>query len=82
MGIHWKNSPGLLVSIGSTSGTTGVVMTAEEDIPGTSMSSLLQTSDDTPKDLPVELFLFLSSTAAKKCQVDTNASSLLASLVL
>ena len=57
-------------------------MTAEVDIPGTSMSSLLQTSDDTPKDLPVELFLFLSSTAAKNCQVDTNASSLLASLVL
>ena len=39
---------GLLVSIGSTSGTTGVVMTAEVDVPGTSMSSLLQTSDDTP----------------------------------
>ena len=54
------------MSIGSTSGTTGVVMTAEVDIPGTSMSSLLQTSDDTPKDLLVELFLFLSSTAAKK----------------
>ena len=56
---------GLLVSIGSTSGTTGVVMTAVVDIPGTSMSSLLQTSDDTPKDLPVELFLFLLSTVAK-----------------
>ena len=50
---------GLLVSTGSTSGTTGVVMTSEADTPGTSMSSLLQTSDDTPKVLPVELLLFL-----------------------
>ena len=41
-------------------------MTAKVDIPGTSMSSLLQTSDDTPKDLSVELFLFLLSTVAKK----------------
>ena len=57
-------------------------MTAEVDVPGTSMSSLLQTSDDTPKDLLVEIFRFLSSTAAKNCWVDANASSLLASLVL
>ena len=73
---------GLLVSMGSTSGITGGVVTMEVDVPGTSMSSLLQTSDDTPKDLPVELFLSLSSTVAKNCQVDANASSLLASLVL
>ena len=73
---------GLLVSIGSTSGTTGVVMTTEADVRGTSMSSLLQTSDDTSKDLLVELFLFLLSTATKNCQVHANASSLLASLVL
>ena len=70
------------MSIGPTSKTTGVVVTVEVDAPGTSMSSLLQTSDDTPNDLPVELFLFLSSTAEKNCQVDANASSLLASLVL
>ena len=86
--VGWDGDPsgritlGLLVFIGSTSGTTGVVMTAEADIPGTSMSSLPQTSDDTSKDLLVELFLFLSSTVAKNCQVDTNTSSLLASLVL
>ena len=86
--VGWDGDPfgsitlGLLVSIGSTSGTTGVVMTAEVDVPGTTMSSLLQTSDDTPKVLPVELFLFLSSTVAKNCWVDANASSLFASLVL
>ena len=58
---------GLPVSIGSTSGTTGVVMTSEVDAPGTSMSSLLHTSDDTSKVLPVEMFLFLLSTVAKNC---------------
>ena len=58
---------GVLVSIGSTSGITGVVVTTEVDVPGTSISSLLQTSDDTPIGLPVESFLFLSSTAAKNC---------------
>ena len=42
-------------------------MTSDVDIPGTSMSSLLHTSDDTTKDLPVETFLFLSSTVAKNC---------------
>ena len=40
-------------------------MTSEVDAPGTSMSSLLHTSDDTPKVLPIDTFLFLSSTAAK-----------------
>ena len=57
-------------------------MTTEVDVPGTSISSLPQTSDDTPIGLPVESFLFLSSTVAKNCQVDSNASSLLPSLVL
>ena len=57
-------------------------VTTEVDVPGTSISSLPQTSDDTPIGLPEELFLFLSSTAAQNCHVDTNASSLLASLVL
>ena len=70
------------MSIGSTSGITGVAVTTEVDIPGTSISSLPHTSDDTPIGLHVELFLFLSSTAAKNCRVDANASSLLTSLVL
>ena len=86
--MGWDGDPlgritlGLLVSIGSTSGITGVVVTTEVDVPGTSQSSLPQTSDDTHIGLPVESFPFLSSTVAKNCRVDANASSLLTSLVL
>ena len=56
---------GLLVSIGSTSKTTGVVVATEVDTSGTSVSSLSQTSVETPIGCLVELFLFLSSTVAK-----------------
>ena len=51
---------GLLVSIGSTSGTAGVVVTTEAEVPGTLRSSLPPLSGDTPIGLPVESCLFLS----------------------
>ena len=70
------------VSVVSASGTTGVVVTTEVDVTGTSFSSLPQTSDDIPIGPSVVLLLFLSFTVAKNCQVDAIASSLLASLVL
>ena len=73
---------GLLVSIGSTSKTTGMVAATEVDTSGTSVSSLSQASVVIPIGCLVELFLFLSSTAAKNCHVDAIASSLLTSLVL
>ena len=79
-----KKVLGLLVSasVVSASGTTGVVVTTEVDVTGTSFSFLSQTSDDIPIGLSVVLLLSLSFTVAKNCQVDAIASSLLASLVL
>ena len=47
---------GLLVSIGSTSKTTGVVAVTEVDISGTSVASLSQTSVEVPIGCLVELF--------------------------
>ena len=73
---------GLLVPIGSTSRTAGVVAAVEVDVLGTSVTFLSQVSDVISVGLPVEVFQFLSSTVAKNCQVDAIASSLLTSLVL
>ena len=61
---------------------TGVVAEVEVDTLGTSVTSLSQISADIPIGLPIEIFLFLFSTAAKNSQVDAIASSLLTSLVL
>ena len=58
---------GLLVSVSvvSASGTTGVVVTTEVDVTGTSFSFLPQTSYDIPIGPSVVLLLFLSFTVAK-----------------
>ena len=86
--VGWDGDPsgrlilGLLVSIGSTSMTTGVVAATEVDTSDTSVSSLSQTLVDIPVGLPIVICLFLSSTAAKNYWVDSIASSLLTSLVL
>ena len=61
---------------------TEVVATVEVGILGTSVTSFSCTSADITVGLPVEIFVFLLSTAAKNCQVDAIASSLLTSLVL
>ena len=58
---------GLLVSVVSASGTTGVVVTTEVNVTGTSFSFLPQTSDDIPIGPSVVLPLFLSFTVAKNC---------------
>ena len=84
----WDGDPsgrlilGLLVPIGSISRKTGVVAAVEVGALGTLVTSLSHTSADIPVGLPVEIFVFLLSMAAKNCQVDAIASSLLTSLVL
>ena len=62
---------GLLVSdsVVSASGTTGVVVTTEVDVTGTSFSFLQQTSDDIPIGPSVVILLFLSFTAAKTVEL-------------
>ena len=74
---------GLLVPLGSTSGATGgvVVVVIVVGTSDPSVTSLSQTSADAI-GLPVVTLTFLLSTAAKNCQVDAIASSLLASFVL
>ena len=59
-----------------------MVVRTEVDVTGTSFSFLPQTSNNIPVGPSVVLLPFLSFTAAKNCQVDAIASSLLASLVL
>ena len=78
---------GLLVPLSSTSRVTGgvvvqmvVVATVVVGTSGTSISSLSLTSIDI-NWFPVGVLTFLLSTAARNCQVDANASALLASFV-
>ena len=62
LSVEWLSS-----WVVSASGTTGVVVTTEVDVTGTSFSFLTQTSDDIPIGPSVVLLLSLSFTVAKNC---------------